>query len=366
MPSISERSTPNALAGLDHAWFDQALAPVLTGGAHVVAATAEPLAVTGAAGELGRVRLTYDAGGADGPSGVGGPTSVIAKFRGTSDTQRAMDGALGIFDRERHFYTEVARELPVAVPACYFAGDGDTTPLLLEDLDTLRMGDQVEGLDVADAERLMDVLADLHAKFWERPIPGGSDWTVSLQDPMFAGMLTQLITSGVPALQERYADRVPDGVLNDLGAAAPDWPQVLARCDEGPRTLVHNDCRLDNIFFRPDGESVFIDWQLPGHTRGTQDVAYLLSGSLQPDDLRANWEALLRRYHDGLGTRGVTGYSWEQCLVHYRQSLLYTLAPGVAMLGAMAIAGDERGLADTLVLRTLTHAAELDAFATLR
>ncbi|MDT7669757.1 MAG: hypothetical protein QOC74_2540, partial [Pseudonocardiales bacterium] len=38
---------------------------------------------------------------------------------------------------------------------------------------------------------------------------------------------------------------------------------------------------------------------------------------------------------------------------------------GIAMLGAMAIAGDERGLADTLVLRTLTHAAELDAFGTL-
>ncbi|MDT7607316.1 MAG: hypothetical protein QOG96_1819, partial [Pseudonocardiales bacterium] len=81
--------------------------------------------------------------------------------------------------------------------------------------------------------------------------------------------------------------------------------------------------------------------------------------------LRENWESLLARYHQRLSTLGVLGYSWEQCVVHYRQSLLYTLAPGIAMLGAMAIAGDERGLADTLVLRTLTHAAELDAFGTL-
>jgi hypothetical protein len=36
------------------------------------------------------------------------------------------------------------------------------------------------------------------------------------------------------------------------------------------------------------------------------------------------------------------------------------------MLGQMQLAGgDERGLADVLVLRTLTHAADLDAFATL-
>jgi hypothetical protein len=128
---------------------------------------------------------------------------------------------------------------------------------------------------------------------------------------------------------------------------------------------VHNDCRLDNMFFRADGEPVLFDWQLPGYTRGTQDVAYLLSGSLDSALLRANWESLLGRYYDRLVTRGVTGYSYAECLLHYRQSLLYTLAPGVAMLGAMAIENDTRGLADTLVMRTLTHAAELDSFGTL-
>jgi aminoglycoside/choline kinase family phosphotransferase len=359
MTQTSERTTPTALDALDVAWFDQALRPALPAGTRITAVAVEPLAVAGAAGELGRVRLTYDADAAPGPE------SVIAKFRGTSDTQRAMDGALGIFARERRFYAEVAPLLPVAVPACHFAGDGDRSPLLLEDLCALRMGDQVAGLAPADAERLVDVLADLHARFWEQPIPGGSGWTVSLQDPLFAGMLTQLITSGVPALRERYAGRVPEQILAAIEAAAPRWAEVLARCDEGPRTLVHNDCRLDNVFFRPDGEPVLIDWQLPGHTRGTQDVAYLLSGSIGTAALRESWEPLLRRYHERLLAAGVTGYGWEQCLVHYRQSLLYTLAPGVAMLGAMAIAGDDRGLADTLVLRTLTHAAELDAFGTL-
>jgi aminoglycoside/choline kinase family phosphotransferase len=328
-------------------------------GSSVVGVAVEPLEIAGAAGELGRVLLSYDTDGA------AGPRSVIAKFRGTSETQQAMDAALGIFARERRFYVEAAPLLPVATPACFHAGDGDQLPLLLEDLRDLRMGDQVAGLSLPDAERLIDVLADLHATFWEKPIPGDAEWTVSLCDPMFAGMLTQLITSGLPALKERYSGRVPDHVLAALADAAPNWAEVLARCDEGPRTLVHNDCRLDNLFFRPDGTPVFIDWQLTGHTRGTQDVAYLISGSLQPDVLHGAWEGLLRRYHERLCGNGVAGYSWDECRTHYRQSLLYTLAPGVAMLGAMAIAGDDRGLADALVLRTLTHAAELDAFSTL-
>jgi aminoglycoside/choline kinase family phosphotransferase len=290
---------------------------------------------------------------------------VIAKFRGTSENQRAMDAALGTYERERHFYAEVAPAVPVASPRCYFAGDGHRTPLLLQDLAGLRVVDQVGGVALPDAERLIDALARMHARFWARPLPTGSRWAVSLTDPTFAGMLTQLLGSGVAALRELYHDRVDRGMMAALQASAPSWTEVLARCDEGPRTLVHNDCRADNIFFSGDDDPVFIDWQIPAHTRGTQDVAYLLSGSLQPELLSKNWEALVSRYHERLGEHGVTDYSWEQCLTHYRQSLLYTLTPGVAMLGAMAIAGDERGLAESLVLRTVAHAAELDAFSTL-
>ena len=82
--------------------------------------------------------------------------------------------------------------------------------------------------------------------------------------------------------------------------------------------------------------------------------------------MRGSWEGLVGRYHERLVELGVRDYDLEQCRFHYRQSLLYTVAPGIAMLGQMQLGGgDARGLADTLILRTLTHAAELDAFATL-
>jgi hypothetical protein len=229
------------------------------------------------------------------------------------------------------------------------------------------MGDQVAGLERAEAERLVDVLADMHAKFWESEPPGGDpDRLVSWTDPVFGAMLTQLVTSGVGALRERYAGRVPANVLDAIEEVAPDWGNVLARCAEGPQTFVHNDFRLDNIFFESDGEPVVIDWQLAGRCRGTQDLAYLLSGNMATDGLRDCWEQLVQRYHARLSAAGVRGYGLEQCRFHYRQSLLYTLAPGIAMLGQMQLAcGDARGLADTFVLRTLTHADDLDAFETL-
>jgi hypothetical protein len=325
----------------------------------VAAIATEPMQVPSAAGELARLSLTYC-----GP-GRAGPDTVIAKRRGTTPVQQAMDGAMGLFARERFVYTSLAEELPVRLPRCYFAG-ADDEPMLLEDLRELRMGDQVVGLDGADAERLVDVLADLHAAYWQARMPGGEpDRLVCWTDPVFVAMLTQLVVSGVPALRERYRGRVAERVLDAVERAAPRWGEVLARCVEGPQTFVHNDFRLDNIFFLADGTPVVIDWQLAGCSRGTQDVAYLLSGSMTTEVLRDSWQDLLARYHQRLLANGVRDYDLEQCRFHYRQSLLYTVAPGIALLGQMALADDERGLADALVLRTLTHADELDAFATL-
>jgi aminoglycoside/choline kinase family phosphotransferase len=292
---------------------------------------------------------------------------VILKGRGDSDNQRLMESAMGLSAREQLFYSRIADATPVEVPRCYFVDEvGGPEPLVLEDLAHLRVGDQVAGLTLTEATRLIDVLAILHARYWDTEPPGGDpDRLASFTDPTIAGMITALVCSGLDKLRERYSGRVREHILDAVAAAAPEWRQVLARCAEGPQTFVHNDFRLDNIFFAPDGCPVVIDWQLAGRCRGTQDVSYLLSGSMTEDMLRRSWRDLLSRYHAGLVSNGVRGYSFDQCLVDYRQSLLYTIGPGIAMLGQMQLATDERGLADTLVLRTLVHADELDAFGTL-
>ena len=343
-------------------WLTTVLRAAAVAEAAVLDIETRPLGVASAAGDLARLSLVYE------PARPSGPATVIAKAPGSGPTQRAMEAAMGLFAREHYVYAELASALPVRLPRCYYPGDpGKQEPMLLEDLQALRAGDQVAGLGRADAERLIDVLARLHAAYWEAAPPGGdASRLVSWADPALGAMLTQLVTSGVAALRQRYAERVPARILTAVADAAPDWAGVLRRCAEGPQTFVHNDFRLDNIFFQPDGEPVVIDWQLAGRCRGTQDLAYLLSGSMPTDTLRDCWDVLLRRYHARLSDAGVRGYGLEECRFHYRQSLLYTLAPGIAMLGQMQVrGGDARGLADTLVLRTLTHASDLDAFATL-
>lgn len=340
-----------SLSALGPEWYAEVL------GAEVSGVTVEPVAFTGATTDMARIALEY-ADGADGPA------TLIAKITGTDEVQAGMDAAMGLFAREGRFYETFADKVPLRAPRCHHVGDGSSTPLLLEDLAGLRMGDQMVGLAVDDAERIIDAVAQMHARYWDSP-EVEQDWLVSPAEGTYAAMVTQLVSSGAPALQEQFAGRAPEGVLDAVVERAPDWTAtVLAPGAEGPHTLVHNDCRLDNIFFAEDGEPVLIDWQALARTRGTQDIANLLAQSMDSVHLSANWEPLLRRYHERLVEHGVEDYSWEQCLTHYRQNVPYALGAGMALMGAMDI-GDGRGLGEAITLRSLGHIADVDAFAAL-
>lgn len=346
-----------SLRALPADWFEDVLRGGGFPGVVVTGAALEPMAFTGAVADMARVRFAYD------PSGPAGPPSAIAKIRGTQEFQVGMDAAMGLFDREARFYTELAPQLPVGAPRCYHAGDGTATPLLLEDLDDHRMGDQVHGLSVEDGAHAMDALAAFHAASWEGPATA-LDWLASPTDPVFAGMIAQLVGSGAGALEERFAGRAPTGALAAVAGLAPRWTDVLVACARGPATVVHNDCRLDNMFFASDGAPVFVDWQVVARTRGTQDVANLLAGSMDIEHLRGHWEALVGRYHAGLVAHGVEDYRLGECIEHYRQSILYPLGQALALLGTLG-ATIGRGLGDIALLRTLLHCHDLDAFATV-
>lgn len=312
MAPASRAPASSWIDAISPGWLTRVLSAAGLTQATVLHVQTGPLPVASAAGELARLHLTYE------PVRPPGPGTIIAKAPGTGPAQRGMDAAMGLSARERFVYAELAGALPVRLPRCYYAADpGRQEPMLLEDLGALRMGDQVAGLDRAGAERLIDALADLHAAFWESDPPGGdASPLVSWNDPALAAMLTQLVMSGVTALRQRYTGRVPEPVLTAIEDAAPDWAAVLRRCAEGPQTFVHNDFRLDNIFFQPDGRPVIIDWQLAGRCRGTQDLAYLLSGSMATETLRQCWDQLVQRYQARLSAAGIRGYGLGQCRFH--------------------------------------------------
>lgn len=353
----SNHKIAQSLLALDSEWFTRALRR----GQHTEAAVSQvqmiALDFTGAMADMARVQLEYTG------SGRTGPSSLIAKIRGSTEQRKAMDAALGAYHREACFYAQLAPDISVKTPKCYFVGDGTKTPLLLEDLGSLRAGNQVEGLTLAEAETLIDTLGRMHAHFWQSLFLE-TEWLASPAGDPYAEMVAQVVNSGIENLCQQYRDRVDAPTLDAVSRLAPRWKDVLIRGTEGPQTLVHNDCRLDNLFFTGHGEPVFVDWQVVARTRGTQDIGNLLAGSMEFTDLQRHWKTLLQRYHDQLCVNGVLDYDWETCVEHYRQSILYPLGAGIALMGKLDI-GDTRGVTDVMVLRPLLHCAELDSFTTI-
>jgi aminoglycoside phosphotransferase (APT) family kinase protein len=94
---------------------------------------------------------------------------------------------------------------------------------------------------------------------------------------------------------------------------------------EPPLTVIHHDFQADNLLFGRVPDSVplvVIDWQMLVRGRGPVDLAYLLSGSMDPEDRRRHELDLLTRYAVQLEAAGVSDYDAVQCLQDYRAALL--------------------------------------------
>lgn len=310
-------------------------------------------------GEITRVRLRGDASL---------PASVIAKFPTADPANRPVGDALGIYEREVRFFREIAPTTPLRVPRAYVAdldADDGAYVLLLEDLEAMEMGDQVVGVTVPQAERIIDGLVTLHATWWERPELFSLAWLPTSADPAYLETLPAMYAAGVEVLAAKWADVVGPAAVDLARRVQPRFGDILVRTADRPNTFLHTDSRLDNFFF-DNGEPIFIDWQLAVRGRGPADVAYLIGTSMNVPEQRGHWERLLRRYWDGLVARGVGNYSWDNCRTAYLESLLYYTIGAMSLIATFD-AGNERGEAMTraYVTRMFTHAVESDALSVL-
>jgi hypothetical protein len=310
-------------------------------------------------GEIVRVTPVY--------SGAPGPPSVIAKFATPEPANLAVAHALRLYPREVGFYREAAPTTPVRVPHCWFAevADDGSVALLLEDLDGLELGDQVEGLTPERADRVIDALATLHIRWWESPQLAEFGWLLSFADEIYLQTVPGIFSAGLEPLEREWMDRVGADAVALAKRVDAGFTALMHRVgSNGPQTLLHADPRLDNIFFAPD-EVVLIDWQLILRGRGVADLCYSIGSSMNVVDQRIHWERLLHRWHDQIIAAGIT-YPWDQAVHDYKESLLSLLSGPMSLVGTFN-AGNERGAAmvEAYVTRYFAHALDIDAASVL-
>ena len=339
-------------------------------------------------GDLARISLAYDGGD--------GPASAVMKIPTQKPENRGFALLIGAYETEVRFYNELAPLVDVRTPARFYAeiepnprssavvervldalpervtlwllprlvaaaGKSDRRAVvMMEDLGEARIGDQVAGASLLDAERALDMLAQFHAAFWEGPELTRS-WLKRQDD---AVLVTHgLYRRALPVFDERFRDRMDAETRAVVDAVTARGPALLRRICQGPLTVLHGDYRMDNLAFF-DGEPVpagMIDFQGVQIGHPMTDFAYFLRPNLDPDLADEVEDALLHRYHEGLVRHGVTSYSFEELEREYELAQLWVLHLGVILIGTLDLS-HERGvqIVEQAIERALRAAHRLE------
>ncbi len=258
------------------------------------------------------------------------PATVFVKLPPFDERQRAFVASIGMGVAEARFYRDLAAEVPVRVPRPYFADtDGNEYLMVLEDLEAT--GCRFPAPDDDDiADRALDIveqLAALHAQYWESPRFGddGDLAWLSARASGDGGGGTTFVRMAVEALGDRMDPsfhRIADVYLAHAPAIAKLW-------GAGPRTLVHGDPHLGNLFVdvMHENRTGFLDWAVLGRSPGMRDVAYVLCNSIPAPVRVAHEREWITRYSNMVGLDADD--AWRQ----YRLFALYSWVAAASTAG---------------------------------
>ena len=295
----------------------------------------------------------------------GSPNTLVGKFPSPSEESRAA-GASGGYKSEVFFYRDLASQLTIRVPDCYYAEvseDGSLFTLLLEDMAPSVQGDQIQGASEEQIAAAVRNLAGLHAPLWESPQLEKVDWTPIKLDPGFAPIMQ---VAG-PNFIERYQARLLPETVEVLSAFAEGFAR-WAETQPAASTLVHGDYRLDNQLFRPPsgGEDqppvATVDWQTISRGNGARDLAFMLGNGCSPEQRRETERGLLEIYREAMSAGGVE-LSPEEVFEAYRHGTFQ--GPYITILGSLAVGQTDRGddMFMAMAERSAAQIRDLDALS---
>jgi len=272
---------------------------------------------------LARMQLSYDR---PGPA----PETLVIKSPAVIETNRQVAVTFRTYEREARFFLELNDRCQAQTPEILFC-DVDAEQnflIIMEDLAGQRLGDQIAGADLADTRICVAELARLHASFWNKvdDLP----WVPGIANSHHADIMVQGLEAGWPVSLEVFGDVMPQPVQDMIEPFKAALPRLQEHLYTAPRTLLHGDFRLENLFFGGKGQAplTVFDWQGPLQGRGIDEVAFFLAQNTQTDVRQEHEQTLVKDYVDELARLGVSDYGMDTAWADYRLAVLYNWCVG--------------------------------------
>lgn len=255
------------------------------------------------------------------------PRRLLLKVHSTADEASAKMGRDEVL--VYRVLWEAMTDPPVVrcFDAAAAAADSRGSHLLLEDLsETHSQPELPVPPSTRHCELCVEALADLHAFWWEHP------WLGAKVGELFdEASLNEIVAVNRKALSG-FFDYLGDRLSGERRRAyerAMEFVPVFWRrrlTAVGRNTFIHGDAHVWNMLHPKDafaGRAYLIDLATSNRIRpATNDLAYMMALQWHPERRARLEERLLRHYHAALRARGVKNYSWEDCRLDYRLSVV--------------------------------------------
>lgn len=294
------------------------------------------------------------------------PKSFFIKTTATTFSTRLFGSLFALGEHELAFYRSVRPQLTIRAPQVYHCeGDGNDFLLLLEDLGAAgaEFSDASNRCTLERAQAVLSTLAALHAQFWQCPqFERDLQWIPRHETARQQRLLCLLRELSVSQAMQKYRELVPDEIRCAAPLILEKYPLLERAWAREPRTLVHGDAHIGNMFFL-NGEAGLLDWQVLNFGQGMRDVSYFLVNSVPTELRQTQQEALIRHYLAALAQHGIAlpfDEAWQQ----YRLHTAYTWISSVVTAAGQHM--QERKIAAAGLARTCRALLELDTISLLR
>jgi hypothetical protein len=332
------RTLPRTIGDLDAAFLSQLMGSAVT----------SVSVIGGDAGTSSRARLAL--------TGDGVPESVFVKMPAETAATRLM-GELGrLAETETRFYRELSPQLS-GLPRSFGSAFDPMTGrfvLVLEDLavDPCEFPDTLHPLTEDQAGQIVELLARLHATFWERP----PDWAYTASADS-----TSLLTGSLAKMSaRRFADT--DIPIESGRFIIDNCRAVTQLVDRGPHTVMHGDAQPGNVYFRKDGVGL-LDCQVVRRGHPGRELAYTLITGMTTADRRAAERDLLDEYRRALVAAGGPELEHDDLWDRYRQGAQYPFIATLIVAGAGGMQAEN--IAAEGLRRSVAALDDLDTVALL-
>lgn len=235
--------------------------------------------------------------------------SYVFKYENTEvNGLSSMAKQLDLYNREYDFYNYMSGIIPVKIPTTLgIINENNVRGIILENLHVknLQLNWDLNQRPIEISLKIVENMANMHASLWGQPLTTMYPMLKTSMSDCFHPFLPEFVEKRKATFLQKWGNKE---VFHTMFEVFPLAQQNMFKNQEHT-TFIHGDIKSPNIFYSPEGEPYFIDWQHCAIGKGVQDLVFFLIESFSIESMQSLFPVACKHYLQCLQNKGIQDYN---------------------------------------------------------